>query len=76
MLFKPRQHGIKKEKLSMTFHQPGTKFTQDRVVKSWIVKLQTQRIFSVQSCADGVRCITVAELFQKLEHGDQGQSPW
>ena len=41
MLFKPRQHGIAKEKLGMNFYQPGTKLAQDRVVKAWIVELQS-----------------------------------
>ena len=41
MFFKPCQHGIEEQKLSLARYQPGTKLTQYRVVKAWIVELQS-----------------------------------
>ena len=69
------QHQIEEQPLCSTIDQATTKPTQDRVIESWIVEVQAERLLPIDPSTDGVGGLAVRQIFDKLEHRDQRQAP-
>jgi hypothetical protein len=55
--------------------QAGSEFTEDRVIKAGVGQFQAQRVFPVDAGQDGMNSLTVGEVLEKLEDGNQRQFP-
>lgn len=60
---------------SLILDQTCPKLAECTEVETWIVQFETQRVLPVDPCAHLIGRLPVRQIFQKLENGDQGESP-
>jgi hypothetical protein len=68
------EDGIEEATLGAVGQQPSAEFTQDRMVKAEVGKLQTEQLLPVDARANRVSCLAVGHAFPELEQGDQGEA--
>src|SRR6185437_1373368 len=74
MCFAHGQEGLQETLFCAGRHQTSSELAQDRVIKSGISQLQAQAILPIKTAAYRVGSLTIRQILQKLEDGDQGQS--
>lgn len=70
-----RQPGVEQQQLLLIFRQAGPELREHRVGETGVGEFEAQGILLVQTPSNSVRCFTVAESFQELKDGDQGEPP-
>ena len=72
---KKREHGFKQTLFGMLLDQTGTKFGEHRGVESRIREFQTEQIFHIDPATHGISSALIRQVFDKLDHGNEGKPP-
>src|SRR6266705_2755219 len=69
------KEGIQQLVFQTSLQQTVPKFREDRIMKSTIIEGKRESVFPVDPCPNSFSSLSITQIFCKLHHADQSQTP-
>src|SRR5215472_201792 len=69
------KEGIQQSAFQTSLQQTVPKFREDRIMKSTIIEGKRESVFPVDPCPNSFSCLSITQIFCKLHHADESETP-
>src|SRR5437660_1938074 len=69
------KEGIQQSAFQTSLQQTVPKFREDRIMKSTLIEGKRECVFPVDPCTNRFSSLSITQIFCKLHHADESQTP-